>query len=434
MVAELAAAEISAAMGYPITPADFGWRGEQRTRHDLELSIAGSPQETLGILAGLSGRDVHRGGLLPEIPAFTATAFAQPALSSLTGIVARVEQASPSSPDRGQDPLDRGQDRARDSGDPTTSAAMIREVTASFRKLDARLGSREIRSHAVTFLHDRLRAVKNGPTSADLCGAFGDLAQFSGWLSQECEHQALAQRYYIQALGLAEHAGDAMLAGRVLAAMSDQTAWLGHPRQSLALAITALDRAGPAATPLVAAMLHDKHAWALARTGDEGGCMAALRELEKAVSRATPGDGPVWASHYNAGDVAECQGHCLRLLGRPAQAERSLVESRALQDPARVRSRAYGEADLALAFLQRPAPDLEGALEAAYHAVTLASGLSSARITAKLRELDNAFAEHRTLATQRWRRAAAPLLAGGRHRQAAKPVPAGADLSSTAPK
>jgi hypothetical protein len=389
MVAELAAAEISALVGYPIVPADLGWKGEQCEPDDLALTVAATPEDTIRTLTGLSGRDMRRRDLLHDTTAFITGAFAEPVLSSLTGVVPRA---------------------GRTSGAPGTSGAMIRDMTETFRKLDARFGSAEIRSQVVTFLHDRIRSAARVQPDADLCSALAELAQFAGWLARDCDRQALAQRYYIQALSLAEHADDAMLAGRVLSAMSDQAAVLDHPRQSLALARAALDRAGRHASPTVLAMLHDKHAWALARNRDEAGCTDALTQVEKAIDRSVPGDGPLWAAHYNAGDVAECQGHCLLLLGRATAGERRLLAARDLQADTRARTRSYAEACLALSYLRRPAPDLEAALAAGYRAASFASGLTSTRVTEKLRELDRVIAQHPTVAAREWRQAVAPLL------------------------
>ncbi|ADP79952.1 transcriptional regulator [Pseudofrankia inefficax] len=401
LVADLAAAEISAAVGYPVTPADFGWRGTHDSVRDLGLVIANSPEATIGTLTGLSSRDVRRVDAAPDGTVFRTNAFAEPALASLTGIIPRAAGRRPS-PTRGR-AVARGHDAPVDGA----SATMIRDTVAALRRLDARFGARDIRHQAVALLHDQLRVASAGTADTELCSALAELAQFAGWLAQECGRQALAQRYYIQALGLAEHACDAMLAARVLSAMSEQMIRLGHRRQSLALAGAALDRAGHGAAPLVRAMLHDRQAWALAGSSDEAGCTSALRALEQAVSRAEPEEGPAWAGHYNAGDVAECTGHCLRLLGRALPAERQLVESRTLQDSGRVRSRSFAEADLALSYLQRPVAELDGALEAAYAAIRLGAGLSSLRVTEKLRELDREFAEYPTVAVQKWRRTAA---------------------------
>lgn len=391
MVAELAAAEVSALVGYPVLPADLGWRGTRFGREDLGLHVADSPGQTVRTLAGLSGRDMRRRDLMRDGTIFVASAFAEPVLSSMTGVIGRATAGA-------------GEASAN-------SAAVIRDMTATFRRLDARFGSGEIRSQVVAFLHDRTRAAMQGSPDAELCSALAELTQFGGWLAQDSDRHALAQRYYIQALSLAEHADDAQLAGRVLAAMSDQAGRLGHRRQSLSLARAAVDRVGRRATPAVAAMLHDKHAWALARIGDEAGCASSLAAMERAIERGRSGDEPAWAAHYNAGDVAECVGHCHLLLSKPERASEHLLEARQRQDPTRARTRSYAEADLALSYLRRDSPDLDAALDAAYRAVELASPVSSARVAEKMRELDGELGGHGDHGdVLAWRAAASPVL------------------------
>jgi hypothetical protein len=176
--------------------------------------------------------------------------------------------------------------------------------------------------------------------------------------------------------------------------MSDQAARLGHQRQSLAMARAAVDRAYHRASAHVEAMLHDKQAWACAQAQDEQGCVTALTAMERAIERGASGDEPAWASHYNSGDVAECVGHCYLLLGRPEDAAEHLIEARVLQHGSRARTRSYAEADLALAYLQCRAPDLEAALDAGRRAVEYAGPVSSVRVTDKLREVDAALRPH----------------------------------------
>jgi hypothetical protein len=354
MVAELAAAEVSALVGYPVLPSDLGWRGEHYGREDLGLNVADTTAQTVRTLAGLTGRDMRRRDMIEDGTPFVASAFAEPVLSSITG---------------------------------------------------------EIRSQVVTFLHDRTRAAMRDSPDADLCGALAELTQFGGWLAQDSDRQALAQRYYIQALSLAEHADDAQLAGRVLAAMSDQAARLGYERQSLSMARAAVDRAHRRSTPTVEAMLHDKNAWACAQAKDEAGCVLALNAMERAIERGADADEPAWAAHYNAGDVAECVGHCYLLLDRPEQAAEHLLEARVLQDANRARTRSYAEADLAIAYLRSHSPDLEAALDAGQRAVDYAGPVSSVRVTDKMRELDNAFAPYLgSTDVQEWRTGAAGIL------------------------
>jgi len=391
MVAELAAAEVSALVGYPVLPADLGWRGEHYGREDLGLHVGDAAGETVRTLAGLTGRDLRPRELAQDGTSFVASAFAEPVLSSLTGVIQRAVWESTET--------------------STSSAAMIRDMTQTFRRLDARFGSGEIRPQVVAFLHDRTRAATRERPDADLCSALAELTQFAGWLAQDSDRQALAQRYYIQALSLAEHADDAQLAGRVLSAMSDQAARLGHQRQSLSMARAAVDRAHRRAAPTVQAMLYDKQAWACARAKDEAGCTLALNAMERAIERGPDPDEPAWASHYNAGDVLECVGHCYLLLDRPEQAVGRFLEARARQDPARARTRGYAEADLAIAYLRIPSADLEGALDAGRRAIEYAGPVSSVRVTEKVRELNSAFSPYRgSTDVQEWRGAAAGIL------------------------
>jgi hypothetical protein len=391
MVAELAAAELSALVGYPLLPADLGWRGEQFGREDLGLHVADAPDQTVRTLAGLTGRDMRRRELLPDATTFVAGAFAEPVLSSITGVVRRAAPGNAAA--------------------SSSSATMIRDMTETFRRLDARFGGTEIRAQVVTFLHDRTRAAMREHPDADLCGALAELSQFGGWLAQDADRQALAQRYYIQALSLAEHADDAQLAGRVLAAMSDQAARLGFQRQSLAMSRAAVERARWKAAPTVEAMLYDKNAWACAQAGDEAGCVQALKAMERAIERGADGDEPAWAAHYNAGDVAECVGHCYLLLDRPEQATERLLDARGLQDDGRARTRAYAEADLAISYIRASSSDLEAALDAGHRAIEYAGPVSSARVAGKMRELDSAFKPFWGAAeVQHWRDGAAETL------------------------
>lgn len=393
MVAELAAAELSDAVGYPVTPADLSWRGESRRADDLGLDVADDPTDTLRTLTGLSGRDMRRRDLMLDGTAFMATAFADPVLRALTGVIEPV-------------------DHETGGATPPPTDTMIRDMTETFRRLDARYGSGEIRAQVISFLHDRSRAALHaGADSPDVYSALSELTQFCGWLAQDSDRHSLAQRYYVQALALAEHAGDVMLSGRVLAAMSDQSAQLGQYRQSLSLARAALERAEHYATPTVRAMLHDKTAWALARMGNDADCRDQLMKMERALSRAVHHEEPAWAAHYNEADVAECQGHCLLILGDARTAKARLLEARGRQAPDRTRTRSYAEADLAIAYLRDTRVNVEAALASGHRAIDMARRLDSGRVAAKLADLDEDMSRHsRMVAVSEWRARAAPLI------------------------
>nr|MDT0666210.1 hypothetical protein [Micromonospora sp. DSM 115978] len=176
MVAQLAADEVSALVGYPIAPADLNWKGRQLDTDDLGLAVASTPRQTMETVAGLSGRDMRRRDLLQEGGGlFAAAAFADPVLASLTGVVELIQ---------------------RDSAAPQTpTAAMTRQMTATFRQLDAKYGSATIRPQVVAFLHDRTKLAVSARPDADVFGALSELTQFAAWLSQDCGKHGTAQRY-----------------------------------------------------------------------------------------------------------------------------------------------------------------------------------------------------------------------------------------------
>ncbi|MGH4015933.1 MAG: hypothetical protein ACRDSL_18830 [Pseudonocardiaceae bacterium] len=97
-------------------------------------------------------------------------------------------------------------------------------------------------------------------------------------MSSDVGRDALAQRYYIQALDLAMGTGDRLYAAFVLATMSRMTVRIGentltehdtlrHGRQGAALARAGLTITQGAATPALAAELHALEARGLALLG-----------------------------------------------------------------------------------------------------------------------------------------------------------------------
>jgi hypothetical protein len=326
--------------------------------------------------------------------ALAATGFGDPALYALTGVVERV---APGAGGRASAP----------------TAGMIRDTAAEFRRLDASHGGGQMRSQVIGFLHDRARAaLVGGRHTAELFSALAELTELGGWLAIDSRRPALAQRYYVQSLALAEHAEDHLLAGRVLAAMSDQAVHLGHPRQGLALARAALDRTRNRATPGVAAELRRTEAYALARAGDERGCAAALVAMEQAIGRVVPGGEPAWMAYICEADLAQLHGFCHLLFGRPTRSEACLLDALAGHDPARRRARACIEAELALGYAQRTSADLEAAVAAGHRALDLADRVNSGRVAERVRTLDRSLQPHgAVVAVRQWRRRAAPLLA-----------------------
>ena len=84
-----------------------------------------------------------------------------------------------------------------------------------------------------------------------LLRATAELARLVGWMTHDVGRHALAQRYLIQALQLAEAAGDRALMSETLAAMSQQATYMNEQRDAVDLARGArlLSRAGGTVGP-----------------------------------------------------------------------------------------------------------------------------------------------------------------------------------------
>jgi hypothetical protein len=186
----------------------------------------------------------------------------------------------------------------------------------------------------------------------------------------------LAQRYFVQALRLAQAADDALLAGSVLDAMSHQATFLGRHREAANLARAARTGTTGRATATLTAHFHAMEARALAAGSDATGAEHALSEAVRVFERRRPGDDPDWITYFDDAELSAEFSHCFRDLGRPAAAisyaQRSLDGA-----GASVRSDFFVTMVLADGYLS--AGEVEPACAAARHALDLGEQLKSGR-------------------------------------------------------
>ncbi|MCZ9343447.1 regulator, partial [Streptomyces sp. TRM76130] len=160
----------------------------------------------------------------------------------------------------------------------------------------------------------------------------------AGWTSYDIAAHGLAQRYFVQALRLAQVAGDRPYGSYVLATMSRQAVYLGHGREAVQLARVAQQGVGSTAPPVVQTLLHVCEARGYGVLGEVRACTAALVRAERAMEAARPGDEvPHWARFFDEAQLADELAHCHRDLQQfrvaAQQAERSLQ----LRSPAQAR-------------------------------------------------------------------------------------------------
>ncbi|MFF4651709.1 transcriptional regulator [Streptomyces sp. NPDC001380] len=263
-----------------------------------------------------------------------------------------------------------------------SDVAAVRAATGMLVDLDHRFGSGHVRPLVVHYLNSVVSGLLGGSyreeTGRRLFSAVARLTELAGYMAVDTGQPGLAQRYYIQALRLAQAAGDRAYGGYVLASsMSHLAAGLGNPREIAQLARAAQEGARGAATATVTALFHAAEARGHALLGDERACRLLAARAVDAMERRRPEEDPDWIAHFDEAYLADELAHCHRDLGQGRQAERQARTALELHPEARVRRRAVDLVLLATAQLQQR--ELEEACDTGARAVELLSGLRSGR-------------------------------------------------------
>jgi len=189
---------------------------------------------------------------------------------------------------------------------------------------------------------------------------------------------SLAQRYFIQALALAQAGDDRLLGASVLDAMSHQATYTGRFREAASLARAAMSGTRGIATPTLTAHFHTMEARALARLGDAKGCDRSLSEAVREFERRNPEDDPAWIAYFDESELSAEFGHCRRDLGRAADAAQYASRSLAAVDETTfMRSDFFAMMVLADAYLD--AGEREQACSVALNALAAGEQIRSAR-------------------------------------------------------
>ncbi|MFF4168714.1 transcriptional regulator [Streptomyces sp. NPDC001744] len=273
-----------------------------------------------------------------------------------------------------------------------SDVAAVRETTASLVDLDRRFGSGHVRPVVVHYLDSVVAGMLSGSyreaVGRQLFGAAARLTELAGYMAVDTGEPGLAQRYYIQALRLAQAAGDRGYGGYVLAAsMSHLAAQLGNPREIAQLARAAQEGARGKVPPRAEAMFLAAEARGHALMGDVRAFEAAAGGAARALERADPeaGDEPAWITHFDGAYLADEMAHCYRDLGRAREAARAAEESIAGHPATRTRRRAIGLALLASAQVQQR--EVEQACRTGARALELLGTLRSSRGAEYLEDL-----------------------------------------------
>ncbi|WP_267245571.1 transcriptional regulator [Streptomyces sp. PR69] len=273
-----------------------------------------------------------------------------------------------------------------------SDVAAVRAMTAALNDLDHRFGSGHVRPVVVHYLNSVISGLLSGSyresVGRELFAAVARLTELAGYMAVDTGQPGLAQRYYIQALRLAQAAGDRAYGGYVLAAsMSHLAAQLGNPREIAQLARAAQEGTRGQVTPRAEAMFLAAEARGHALLGDSRTCLEAAGRAVAALERAdgASGDDPAWIAHFDRAYLADELAHCYRDLGQAGTAARHAADALEGHPESRARRRAIGYVLLASAQVQQREVELACATGA--RAVELMGSLRSSRGAEYLEDL-----------------------------------------------
>ncbi|OEU88646.1 regulator [Streptomyces abyssalis] len=348
--------------------------------------VAGArvPSQVRGPAPGPGGLRAGGGGLTPAGHLTRAAAGA-------AGAVRSAER-----PDR----TERGPGQRVSVGDVNA----LRSVGELFRALDHAYGGGHARQALVRYLEHEaepmLRGVYGEQLGRRLFGAAADLTRLAGWTSYDIAAHGLAQRYFVQALRLAQAAGDRAYGSYVLVTMSRQAVYLGHGREAVQLARVAQQGVGSTAPPLVQALLHAAEARGHGVLGEVRACTSSLARAERALEAAKSGeDVPPWARLFDEAQLADESGHCHRDLQQYRAAAQHAERSLQLRGTGFARSRLFCRVVLATARLGLG--EVEQACALAAEAAQQAAEMRSVRAHEYVRDFERRLEPYRDAAPVR---------------------------------
>ncbi|MDT3396514.1 regulator [Streptomyces sp. B1866] len=373
------------------------------------LEFAATPEEAVDIVSGLWRKDSGTHADLRKI-AFTPAGLVVPSRDWLIGRpddrVAREPHGVamvrvPNQSGRVGVPRQRVTDRLdRAPGQRVTKGdiAALRSLSELFRALDNAYGGGHARQALVRYLEHEgepmLRGSYGEATGRRLFAAMADLTRLAGWTSYDIAAHGLAQRYFVQALRLAQAAGDRAYGAYVLVTMSRQAVHLQHGREAVQLARVAQQGVGGSAPPVVQSLLHAAEARGHGVLGEVRACTASLVRAERALEAARPGDEvPYWARFFDEAQLADEFGHCHRDLQQHRAAAQHAERSLQLRSPGYARSRLFCRVVLATARLGLG--ELEQACALGAEAAQQASEMRSARALEYVRDFERRLEQYR---------------------------------------
>ncbi|MYW02044.1 hypothetical protein [Streptomyces sp. SID3343] len=366
-IPELLAEALGRRLGCELTVADLGLRDRRPPIPDPfdGLIVARTAAEVRQAVADLSERDMNRRTFLANT-AFGVGAFAAPALfwSTASGVGSEPEKLASTGPTTVRD----------------ADVQRIHQTVLAFRRLDRAQGGGDLRDTVVNHLNGVARTKLAGTYGEDvgrrLFRAVAELTELAGWLSFDSGRHALAQRYHIQALRLAQAAGDVAYGAYVMANMACQAVYLGHGWEAVQLARAAEQGAARALGPRARAIVSSMEARGHAALKDRRACEQSMLVAERHLDAAGPvDDDPSWCNYFDESELQHEFAHSHRDLGLQDKIHGFASESLKLRREGATRRCAQDTTFMAAAYLAQG--ELDAACGKATDALRIAGNLSS---------------------------------------------------------
>ncbi|MCH6162612.1 hypothetical protein [Streptomyces marispadix] len=266
-----------------------------------------------------------------------------------------------------------------------TDVDAIKSTSDMFAEMDDRFGGDHGRQAVIQYLSRDVAPLLTGQyTEAVGRALFSTVAEstlLAAWMSYDTCHHGLAQRYFLQALRLAQDGDDRRLAGSILSAMSHQATFIGNFTEAATLARAARMGISGVATPTLMAQFHAMEARALARSGDARGCETALAEAARLLESVNNDDEPEWITYFDQAELAAEAAHCFRDIGK---AQKAVSQAENAMSGSHVRSDFF--ATMVLADAHLAAGNAEEACTIALDALDMGTQLKSKRCAGYLAE------------------------------------------------
>jgi transcriptional regulator with XRE-family HTH domain len=263
----------------------------------------------------------------------------------------------------------------------TAMVDTVARRVAQLRRVDDFIGGRELRplvERELRLTAGLLRqAAYTDQVGRALLSAVAELCQLAGWVTVDAGAPQRAARHLALGVHAAHAAGDRSTAANLVSTLSYQVANLDDSQEAILLARSAVAGAQGHASAATRALLHERVAWAHARTGEVRHTERALAAVETEYERRRPADDPEWVYWLTEDEITIMAGRCYVELGEPDRAIPLLTGVLARYDERQTRESALYTSWLAEAHMQ--AGEVEHAAALAQRTLELSSSTSSSR-------------------------------------------------------